>query len=289
MANLLRIIQHMKPSNPSNNKSQNSNVKQDSLSLKFPGLAIPNEHKKLQPIKEEKDEDIVDDAMAALEALAPSGSKTTTNSKKVESPVVDVNKEKKDRDKDRRKNRSKDRKRDRSTSRNRRDRKHRSRSRERSRSRGRNRDRRRHRSRDRKRSRSREESSRSKPRRSRSRDRTDSKRSKRHESERSRSRSVEELSVDPEVGKIYTGKVANIVQFGCFVQLEGLKRRWEGLVHISQLRREGRVASAGDVVSRGQKVLVKVLSVAAQKVVIIFLHFQLDSNFFLTNRLRRFP
>ena len=72
--------------------------------------------------------------------------------------------------------------------------------------------------------------------------------------------------MDPEVGKIYSGKVANIVPFGCFVQLEGLKRRWEGLVHISQLRREGRVASASDVVSRGQKVLVKVLNIGGQKV-----------------------
>lgn len=66
--------------------------------------------------------------------------------------------------------------------------------------------------------------------------------------------------------QIYTGKVANIVQFGCFVQIEGLRRRWEGLVHISQLRREGRVTQAQDVVQRGQKVRVKVLSVAGQKV-----------------------
>lgn len=62
--------------------------------------------------------------------------------------------------------------------------------------------------------------------------------------------------MEPEVGKIYSGKVTNIVSFGCFVQIEGLKRRWEGLVHISQLRREGRVTSATDVVSRGVKVMV---------------------------------
>ncbi|KAF6209908.1 hypothetical protein GE061_015662 [Apolygus lucorum] len=75
-----------------------------------------------------------------------------------------------------------------------------------------------------------------------------------------------ELPEEPEVGKIYSGKVANMVNFGCFVQLEGLKRRWEGLVHISQLRREGRVTSVSDVVNRGMKVMVKVLSVAGQKV-----------------------
>lgn len=56
--------------------------------------------------------------------------------------------------------------------------------------------------------------------------------------------------------KIYTGKVANIVPFGCFVQLEGLRRRWEGLVHISQLRAEGRVTNVNEVVSRGNKVKV---------------------------------
>ena len=65
-----------------------------------------------------------------------------------------------------------------------------------------------------------------------------------------------EEPMDPEVGKIYSGKVANIVAFGCFVQLEGLKKRWEGLVHVSQLRKEGRVTSVSDVVSRGSKVMV---------------------------------
>jgi len=46
------------------------------------------------------------------------------------------------------------------------------------------------------------------------------------------------------------------VPFGCFVQLEGLRKRWEGLVHISQLRREGRVTNVSDVVARGHKVKV---------------------------------
>ncbi|KAI4460488.1 atp-dependent rna helicase [Holotrichia oblita] len=75
-----------------------------------------------------------------------------------------------------------------------------------------------------------------------------------------------ELEEDPIPGKIYTGKVANIVPFGCFVQLEGLRRRWEGLVHISQLRAEGRVTNVSEVVSRGNKVKVKILSVTGQKV-----------------------
>lgn len=55
------------------------------------------------------------------------------------------------------------------------------------------------------------------------------------------------------------------MQFGCFVQLEGLRKKWEGLVHISQLRREGKVSSVSDVVKRGQKVKVKVLSFTGEK------------------------
>lgn len=53
------------------------------------------------------------------------------------------------------------------------------------------------------------------------------------------------------------GKVTNIVPFGCFVQLEGLRKKWEGLVHISQLRAEGRVTNVSEVVSRGSKVKVR--------------------------------
>ena len=65
--------------------------------------------------------------------------------------------------------------------------------------------------------------------------------------------------------QIYNGRVTSIMQFGCFVQLEGLRKRWEGLVHISQLRREGRVNNVTDVVSKHQKVKVKVLSFTGTK------------------------
>uniref|UniRef100_A0A8C5S403 ATP-dependent RNA helicase DHX8 n=1 Tax=Laticauda laticaudata TaxID=8630 RepID=A0A8C5S403_LATLA len=70
---------------------------------------------------------------------------------------------------------------------------------------------------------------------------------------------------EPSIGDIYNGKVTSIMQFGCFVQLEGLRKRWEGLVHISELRREGRVANVADVVSKGQRVKVKVLSFTGSK------------------------
>uniref|UniRef100_H3CAR0 ATP-dependent RNA helicase DHX8 n=1 Tax=Tetraodon nigroviridis TaxID=99883 RepID=H3CAR0_TETNG len=70
---------------------------------------------------------------------------------------------------------------------------------------------------------------------------------------------------EPVAGGIYSGKVCSIMQFGCFVQLEGLRKRWEGLVHVSELRKEGRVADVADVVTKGQKVQVKVLSVTGTK------------------------
>ncbi|KAM6964405.1 ATP-dependent RNA helicase DHX8-like [Tautogolabrus adspersus] len=70
---------------------------------------------------------------------------------------------------------------------------------------------------------------------------------------------------EPVVGDIYNGKINSIMQFGCFVQLEGLRKRWEGLVHISELRKEGRIANVADVVTKSQKVKVKVLSFTGTK------------------------
>jgi polyribonucleotide nucleotidyltransferase len=62
---------------------------------------------------------------------------------------------------------------------------------------------------------------------------------------------------EAEVGKIYTGKVVNIVDFGAFVNFMGGK---DGLVHVSEMKNE-RVEKPGDVVSEGQEVKVKVLEV----------------------------
>src|SRR5690606_11325253 len=62
---------------------------------------------------------------------------------------------------------------------------------------------------------------------------------------------------EPEVGKIYSGKVVNIVDFGAFVNFMGGK---DGLVHVSEMRNE-RVEKPTDVVSEGLEVKVKVLEV----------------------------
>lgn len=55
------------------------------------------------------------------------------------------------------------------------------------------------------------------------------------------------------------------MQFGCFVQVEGVRGKFEGLVHVSQLRKEGRVKEVTDVVKRGDMVKVKVLSITGSK------------------------
>ncbi len=62
---------------------------------------------------------------------------------------------------------------------------------------------------------------------------------------------------EPEVGKIYTGKVVNIVDFGAFVNFMGGK---DGLVHVSEMKNE-RVEKPTDVVSEGLEVKVKVLEI----------------------------
>ena len=38
------------------------------------------------------------------------------------------------------------------------------------------------------------------------------------------------------------------MQFGCFVQLEGLRKKWEGLVHISQVRERERESERDNLV-----------------------------------------
>ena len=121
------------------------------------------------------------------------------------------------------------------------------------------------------RSRSRSREDRRRRSRSRSRDKRRRSRSRSKDRRRNRSRSRDRRgersdgkkqveTTEPVQFMIYPGRVQNITNFGCFVALEGFRKKTEGLVHISQLRREGRVNSVEEVVSRGDKVLVKVLS-----------------------------
>jgi polyribonucleotide nucleotidyltransferase len=62
---------------------------------------------------------------------------------------------------------------------------------------------------------------------------------------------------DPEVGKIYTGTVKRIMDFGAFVEILPGK---EGLVHISKLA-DHRLSRVDEVVKEGQQIPVKLLEV----------------------------
>ena len=73
-------------------------------------------------------------------------------------------------------------------------------------------------------------------------------------------RRVKQLTADVEVGMIYEGKVAKLMDFGAFVTILPGK---DGLVHISQISRE-RVERVGDKLREGEVVKVKVLEVDKQ-------------------------
>jgi len=65
------------------------------------------------------------------------------------------------------------------------------------------------------------------------------------------------ITAEAEIGKVYEGTVARIVDFGAFVTILPGK---DGLVHISQISNE-RVQSVSDYLKEGQQVKVKVLDV----------------------------
>ena len=72
--------------------------------------------------------------------------------------------------------------------------------------------------------------------------------------------SVREVGDDPfelvEVGSILTGPVSRLVDFGAFVDVGGV----DGLVHLSEMA-EYRVMAPEELVTPGEQVMVKVLSI----------------------------
>ena len=71
---------------------------------------------------------------------------------------------------------------------------------------------------------------------------------------------INALTAEPEINKIYTGVVANIVDFGAFVTIMPGR---DGLVHISEISEE-RVEKVADYFVEGEEVKVKVLEVDRQ-------------------------
>ncbi|XP_026434730.1 probable pre-mRNA-splicing factor ATP-dependent RNA helicase DEAH5 isoform X1 [Papaver somniferum] len=68
---------------------------------------------------------------------------------------------------------------------------------------------------------------------------------------------------EPELYHVYAGRVASVMDTGCFVSLNDFRGK-EGLVHVLQMANP-RVTNAKEVVKRDQSVFVKVISLSGQK------------------------
>jgi ATP-dependent RNA helicase DHX8/PRP22 len=74
-----------------------------------------------------------------------------------------------------------------------------------------------------------------------------------------------ELDDEAVLYKVYDGKVTGVKDFGVFVNLQGVKGKVDGLVHVSQMA-QGKVNHPSDLVSRWQEVKVKVIKMENGKI-----------------------
>ncbi|KAL2833566.1 P-loop containing nucleoside triphosphate hydrolase protein [Aspergillus pseudoustus] len=75
-----------------------------------------------------------------------------------------------------------------------------------------------------------------------------------------------ELDDQPVIYKVYDGRVTGVKDFGAFVNLQGVKGKVDGLVHVSAMQEGARVNHPSDLVSRGQPVKVKVISIQGSRI-----------------------
>lgn len=261
VSNLFRLIKTMQPETKKKKKKKKKEESNEESWMepdvverkkKYPGLSIPDQIPinidENQEKEDDEDKEVALSALNELEALMPKALQTDFDSAQVDKELQKLRGAERRYSRSRSRSYSPDRKssrkRDRGADR------YEKRRINRSRSRDRNEERYERRRKDRNRSRSRSRSPRQKDRRY----------------HRSRNTSERKLDDEAEVGKIYDGKVTNIMQFGCFVQLFGIRQRQEGLVHISQLRKEGRVNDVKEIVTKNQNVKVKVLSIVNKKI-----------------------
>jgi polyribonucleotide nucleotidyltransferase len=66
---------------------------------------------------------------------------------------------------------------------------------------------------------------------------------------------IESITAEPEIGKVYDGRVVKIMDFGAFVEFMPGR---EGLVHVSQIA-DHRVENVSDELSEGDSIRVKLL------------------------------
>jgi len=75
-----------------------------------------------------------------------------------------------------------------------------------------------------------------------------------------------ELDDEPVLYKIYSGKVTGIKPFGAFVNIQGVRGKVDGLVHVSQIQDGARVNDPSDLLSRWQEVKVKVIKMEGGRI-----------------------
>ncbi|KAF2265734.1 P-loop containing nucleoside triphosphate hydrolase protein [Lojkania enalia] len=75
-----------------------------------------------------------------------------------------------------------------------------------------------------------------------------------------------EIDDKPKLYKIYSARVSGIKAFGVFCNLQGVRGKVDGLVHVSQMQAGARVNDPSDLVSRGQEVKVKVIKIQDGKI-----------------------
>ncbi|PTB64849.1 P-loop containing nucleoside triphosphate hydrolase protein [Trichoderma citrinoviride] len=75
-----------------------------------------------------------------------------------------------------------------------------------------------------------------------------------------------EIDDEPIMNKVYPGHVTGIKDFGAFVNIHHVKGKVDGLVHISRIVSGQRVNHPSDLLSPGQQVWVKVVSIEGRRV-----------------------
>ncbi|KAJ9651998.1 DEAH-box ATP-dependent RNA helicase prp22 [Neophaeococcomyces mojaviensis] len=90
----------------------------------------------------------------------------------------------------------------------------------------------------------------------------------RHRDERDgdRKRSQQGLDDSPVLYKVYDGYVTGIKDFGAFVNVQGVRGKVDGLVHVSAMQEGARVNHPSDLLSRGQEVKVKVVKIEGNRI-----------------------
>ncbi|KAL4788697.1 P-loop containing nucleoside triphosphate hydrolase protein [Aspergillus varians] len=97
-------------------------------------------------------------------------------------------------------------------------------------------------------------------------DRSERRRGRRDDDDYFRKPPPVELDDQPVLYKVYDGQVTGVKDFGAFVNLPGVKGKVDGLVHVSAMQEGARVNHPSDLVSRGQPVKVKVISIQGTRI-----------------------